>query len=175
VASYDRTVKIRAVRPEEYEELGRITVEAYRHLHGGASLGGYEDQLLDVSARAADSCVLVAMSDDGEILGGVTYVPDAGRAMSEFNDSEAAGIRMLAVRPARQGAGVGRALTAACVARAGADGRPRVILHSTDVMVVARAMYVHMGFVADPELDVLVTDRPESVDPLRLIAYVLAL
>jgi predicted N-acetyltransferase YhbS len=167
-------MEIRTIRQEEFDVLGRLTVEAYRALHGGESLGAYEDQLLDVSTRAADSLVLVALDEAGDVLGGVTYVPGAGRAMSEFADAEAAGMRMLAVRPDRQGAGVGRALTEACVARARAEGRARVILHSTDVMKVARAMYGRMGFVEAPELDVLVRDRPDA-DPLRLIAFVLSL
>jgi ribosomal protein S18 acetylase RimI-like enzyme len=168
-------MKIRVVRPAEFEELGRITVAAYRHLQGGEPLGVYEDQLRAVSARAADSVVLVAVGETGDLRGGVTYVPDSGRAMSEFSDSEAAGIRMLAVHPDHQGAGIGRALTEACIARARAEGRPRIVLHSTQVMVVARAMYARMGFVEAPELDVYVDERPDAKDGLRLIAFVLAL
>jgi len=166
-------MEIRVVQPEELEALGRITVEAYRHLNGGAPLGPYEDQLRAAAGRAADSIVLVALDDAGDLLGGVTYVPDADRAMSEFTDPQAAGIRMLAVRPDRQGAGAGRALTEACVARARADGRRRVVLHSTTMMTVARRMYGRMGFVEAPELDLWVT--PDGDDPLRLIAFVLAL
>jgi ribosomal protein S18 acetylase RimI-like enzyme len=168
-------MEIRVVGPEEFEQLGWITVAAYRHLHGDAPLGDYEVQLRAVSARAADSVVLVAVDDAGDLLGGVTYVPDSGRAMSEFSDPEAAGIRMLAVRPDRQGTGVGRALTEECIRRARSDGRPRVVLHSTDVMVVARRMYERMGFVEAPELDVYLGERPYAKEGLRLIAFVLAL
>jgi GNAT superfamily N-acetyltransferase len=167
-------VEIRAARPEEFDVLGRLTVDAYRALYDGEQLGAYEEQLADVSVRAADSVVLVALDDAGELVGGVTYVPGADRAMSEFSDPEAAGVRMLAVRPARQGEGVGRALTEACISRARADGRRRLVLHSTDAMVVARAMYGRMGFVEAPELDVWVQERP-GTDPFRLIAFVLAL
>lgn len=161
------------VRPEEFETLGRITVGAYRDLHGGATLGAYEDQLLAVPARASDSVVLVAVDDAGDLLGGVTYVPDANRVMSEFSDPDAGGMRMLAVRPDRQGAGVGRALTEACVERARDGGRQRMILHSTEVMATARRMYGRMGFVETPELDIWVTRDGE--DPFRLIAFALAL
>jgi GNAT superfamily N-acetyltransferase len=166
-------MEIRVIRPEELAALGEITVDAYRHLQGGASYGDYEKQLRAVPARAADSLVLVAVDDEGDLLGGVTYVPDADRAMSEFSDPEAAGIRMLAVRPDRQGAGVGTALTEACVARARADGRTRVVLHSTEVMAAARRMYRRLGFVEDPGLDVWVERADGTL--LRLIAFVLAL
>ena len=167
-------MEIRVARPEEFGAVGQVTVEAYRALHGGKPLGDYEDRLLAVADRAADSVVVVALDDAGDLVGAVTYVPGAERAMSEFSDPEAAGIRMLAVRPDRQGAGIGRALTDACIARARGDGRSRVVLHSTDVMEVARAMYARMGFVEAPELDVWIRDRPGQ-DPLRLIAFVLEL
>jgi predicted N-acetyltransferase YhbS len=166
---------IRAARPEEFEALGRITVKAYQQVVDGEPLGSYEDQLLAVADRAADSVVLVAVDADGELLGGVTYVPDAGRAMSEFDDPDAAGIRMLAVRPDRQGAGVGRALTTACIERARAEGRPRVVLHSTDFMTVARGMYARMGFVEAPQLDLWVSRADGEEPTLRLIAFVLVL
>jgi ribosomal protein S18 acetylase RimI-like enzyme len=96
--------------------------------------------------------------------------------MSEFADPDAAGLRMLAVGPQFQGAGAGRALTEACIARARGEGRRRIVLHSTPVMEVARAMYERLGFVATPGLDLFVTRPPYSDDePLRLIAYVLEL
>lgn len=162
-------VEIREALPHEFEALGRITVDAYRHLQGGKPLGDYEDSLVDVAGRAADSVVLVAVDDAGELLGGVTYVPDSTREMSEFEDPEAAGIRMLAVRPDRQRGGTGRALTEACVVRAHADGRRRVLLHSTAMMEVARGMYRRMGFEEVPELDVWVPGPGGR--PLRLIAF----
>ena len=163
------------MRADEYDALGTITVEAYRDLFGGAQLGGYEEELVAVAERAADSVVLVAVDDDDQLLGGVTYVPDPGRAMSEFTDPDAAGIRMLVVRPSSQGAGIGRALTEACMARARSDGRRRIVLHSTPVMTVARAMYERLGFERAPALDEWVTEGPYANDPLHLIAYVLTL
>ncbi|MGO8875910.1 MAG: GNAT family N-acetyltransferase [Acidimicrobiales bacterium] len=168
-------IQIRPARPDEYSAIGQITVDAYRDLWRGDHYGSYEDQLLAVAERAADSVVLVAVDEEGELLGGVTYVPDSDRAMTEFDDPEAAGIRMLAVRPDHQSRGVGRALTQACIDRARADGRARIILHSTEVMVRARAMYERMGFVPTPDLDVFVARLPDGEKDLRLIAFVLEL
>ena len=169
-------MKIRLARPDEYDEAGRFTVEAYRSLAGDVTLGGYEDELLAVADRAGDCVVLVAVDEFDTAFGGVTYVPGADTTMSEFTDPDAAGIRMLAVRPECQGSGAGRALTEACIARARAEGRSSVVLHSTPVMTVARAMYERLGFVACPDLDQWVGEPPFSQDdPLHLIAYVLAL
>jgi ribosomal protein S18 acetylase RimI-like enzyme len=168
-------MEIRLIRPDESAALGRITVAAYRQLFSTDSLGSYEDELADVEARRLDSEVYVAL-DDGHLCGGVTYVPDSGRAMSEFDDPDAAGIRMLAVDPAFQGRGVGHALVEVCIARARVDERARIILHSTPVMVVAQAMYVRLGFVRAPEFDVFYDGEPYSTEePLHLVAYVLTL
>jgi GNAT superfamily N-acetyltransferase len=169
------TMEIRPIQPEESGALARITVDAYRQLFEAASLGEYEDELANVDARRLDSEVFVA-DEDGVLLGGVTYVPDCERAMSEFDDPDAAGIRMLAVAPHLQGRGAGRALVKYCIERARADGRARIVLHSTPVMLVAQAMYVQLGFLRTPDLDVFYDGEPYSeAEPLHLISYTLNL
>ena len=168
-------MEIRPIHADESGALGRITVQAYRQLFATESLGPYEEELANVDARRLDSEVVVAVVD-GEVRGGVTYVPDAQRAMSEFDDPGAAGIRMLAVDPSYQGHGVGRALVSWCLERARGDSRERVVLHSTPVMVVAQSLYAHMGFVRTPALDVYYGGEPYSEEePLHLIAYTLTL
>ncbi|MGC9960928.1 MAG: GNAT family N-acetyltransferase [Acidimicrobiales bacterium] len=163
---------IRLARPEEFEAVGEITVQAY--LSGrDTELGDYELTLRDVAGRAADCSVLVALDDRDEVVGAVTYVPGPDTVMSGFSDSEAAGIRVLAVRPDAQRSGIGRTLTEACLDQARADGHPRVILHSTEAMATARRLYEKIGFERRPELDEWVTQPPYSErQPLRLMAYV---
>jgi ribosomal protein S18 acetylase RimI-like enzyme len=169
-------MQIRLIRPDECEVFGEITLRAYRDLIGGGSLGPYEDELLDVSARQLDCEVYVAVDNNGTLVGGVTYVPDHERTMSEFEDPEGAGIRMLAVDPQYQGQGVGRALVETCIARARLQHRRRIILHSTPVMTIAQTIYKRLGFETSPELDVWFHDDPYSTsEPLHLIAYALSL
>jgi ribosomal protein S18 acetylase RimI-like enzyme len=168
-------MEIRLIRDSEFTVLGEITVRAYRHLSDEESLGDYESELRDVAARALDSEVFVAVVD-GAVIGGVTYVPDHSRAMSEFSDPEAAGIRMLAVDPLHQGLGAGRSLVDTCIARARDQGRRRILLHSTPQMEVARAMYLRLGFELLPEIDVFYDGPPFTPEePLHLIGYVLEL
>jgi ribosomal protein S18 acetylase RimI-like enzyme len=168
-------MEVRRVKPEEYDILGEITVRAYRELFGGHSLGSYETELLNVGSRDDDSEVFVAVDDENRVVGGVTYVPGVGRIMSEFTDPDAAGIRMLAVDPARQGAGAGFALTNWCVDRAKTAGRRRVVLHSTPVMTVAHGLYRRLGFVRSPELDEWVEESPDAEEPLHLMSFTLEL
>lgn len=142
---------IREAREDEYDEVGRLTVEAYQATLRD-ELGEYRDELLDVATRASSATVLVALDRD-VLLGTVTYVAGTQSELHEFDDPESASIRMLAVHPRHQGHGVGRSLTEACLARARAAGRRRMLLYSTEPMVVARGMYERMGFRREPSRD----------------------
>jgi ribosomal protein S18 acetylase RimI-like enzyme len=166
-------MEIRRAQPDEYSPLGEITVRAYRELFGSESLGSYERELLDVGRRNTDSEVYVALGEDGSVMGGVTYVPGPGRTMSEFSDPNAAGIRMLAVDPQCQRAGVGRALTTWCVELARSRGRKRIVLHSTPLMTVAHNIYENLGFVRSPELDEWVEENDHTEEPLHLMSFTL--
>jgi ribosomal protein S18 acetylase RimI-like enzyme len=168
-------VEIRGAQPRDFAALAELTVRAYEALFD-EPLGDYERELRDVAAHAADSVVLVAVSDRDEVLGGVTYVPGPERAMSEFDDVDAAGIRMLAVDPRHQGEGAGRALLEECIGLARAAGRTRIVLHSTIYMTAAQSLYRSVGFERAPANDVAITDEPYSQDePFLLVAFVLAL
>lgn len=162
-------VEVRIATPDEYGTVGEITVEAYRRAGqlGGAG-ASYAEELADVAGRAAHADILVALAG-GRIAGGATYVPGPGTPVSEFDDPDAAGIRMLAVDPELGRRGIGRALTEGCVARARAAGRRRVVLHTVSVNTAARQMYAALGFERDPA-----NDR-EPVPDLVLVAYRLEL
>jgi ribosomal protein S18 acetylase RimI-like enzyme len=146
-------VQIRRVRDEECDGLGALTVTAYGSLEGLVLDQGYIEELGDVAGRARRAVVLVAIDDDGTVLGGVTYVPHRGAAYAEHDVDGAASIRMLAVDPAAQGKGVGLALAQACVDRAREGGCDEVVLHSTEWMLAAHGLYDRLGFRRAPELD----------------------
>jgi hypothetical protein len=78
---------VRSIRPEEYEALGSLTLSAYTTLEGHVSEPDYEDELADVRTRAEapSTTVLVAVSDDGQLLGGVTYVADEHSPLAEHS------------------------------------------------------------------------------------------
>jgi predicted N-acetyltransferase YhbS len=146
-------MQIRPVRPEEADELGAITVTAYTDLPGHVPEPDYEAELADVATRATQAEVLVAVDDDGTVLGGVTFVPDGDNPMAEHGVEGATSIRMLAVTGSAQGRGVGEALVWACLDRSRECGAERVVLHSTDWMQAAHRLYLRLGFVRRPDLD----------------------
>jgi len=155
---------VRPVRPAEHHRVADLTLAAYDRL--GIDVGPYRASLADVAGRAAEALVLVAMRRV-HLVGAVTYVPDRDNGYAEFDDPAAAGIRMLAVDPDAQGAGVGAALVEACVARAAAAGRRHVVLHTTAEMAAAQRLYRRLGFERAPTLDW----RPQP--HVALLGYVL--
>lgn len=159
-------VEIRPVRPSEHAAVGALTVAAYAGL--GWDLGGYAEVLADVAERSKHAVVVVAAADDG-VLGGVTFVPDPSNPYAESLQAGEAGIRMLAVAPAAQGRGVGRALVTDCVERARLQGAGGVALHSTSWMTAAHRLYSSLGFRRHPDRDII------TPSGLTLLSFVLDL
>ena len=147
---------VRPVREDEYDAVGDLTVAAYRAIPGAppVAVDGYEHELRDVRGRVdAGAEVMVAVSTEGALAGGVTYVGEPSNKYAEFNDADAAGFRMLAVAPDQQNSGAGSALTKWCVDRATATGRKRIIIHSTQWMTTAHRIYERLGFERAEHLD----------------------
>jgi ribosomal protein S18 acetylase RimI-like enzyme len=154
VSQSETPILIRPIRPEECEALGELLVAAYRTAPmDDAHQRVYDEQLRDVASRAESSCVLVAVTPAGELLGGVTYVCGPEDAMAQYLHDGEAEIRMLAVNPACHGRGVGRALTLACLQRARAAGRRRMVLHTGNWMPAAKHLYEALGFERQRAID----------------------
>ena len=145
-------MRMRRARPEEYAEIGAVTIAAYEPFLLG-SQDPYRANLLDVAGRDRDAEVWVATPDDSdEVLGSVTVCP-AGSPWRELAQDGEGEFRMLAVAPSAQGRGVGRALTELVLDRFRSDGASRVVLSSLAEMHVAHAAYERLGFRRDPARD----------------------
>lgn len=141
-------MEVREIRPDEYEDAGRVTALAYREfvLPGDTSWEEYLEDIADVRGRIGRSLVLVAV-EDGRILGSATL--ELGERIDDDDPplaADEAHIRMLGVHPDARGRGVARALIDACFERARRAGRSRMTLHTTMRMKIAQAMYERMGF-----------------------------
>jgi ribosomal protein S18 acetylase RimI-like enzyme len=156
------SIEIREVRPEEYEEAGRVTADAYRGYvrpEDSSDWTEYLDELADVAGRAPRTTVLVAL-EGGRIVG--TNTLELDRRVDEGQDhmeaerlpSHEAHIRMLAVAPEAQGRGIGRALMDESIRVAKEHGKTLMTLHTTNRMNVAQRMYESMGFTRMPDWQV---------------------
>jgi len=152
---------IRDLRPEEFDALGHLMVEVYSGLEGfptPADQPRYYDLLARIGQFTGkkDARVLVAVTPAGDLAGGVVYFGD----MAEYGSGgiattiqNASGIRLLGVRSTARGAGVGKALTQACIQLARDRGHGQVILHTTQAMRIAWGLYERLGFTRSEELD----------------------
>ena len=140
---------VRRARPEEYAEVGELTVAAYRALF---ELGNYEPHLRDVAGRAAESEVLVAVDGSGRLVGAVTFAP-YGSSLAEQSEPGDAVFRMLAVAPEARGRGAGSALVQACIGRARSLGLDRLRLSTQPFMYDAHRLYERLGFTRTPTRD----------------------
>ncbi|MET7421810.1 GNAT family N-acetyltransferase [Dactylosporangium sp. NPDC005555] len=142
---------VRRAVPDDYAEVARLTVEAYRADGQLEEDHGYGARLADVRTRAEHSEVLVA-EDSGVLLGAVAFVLP-GTSYAELSKPDEAEFRMLAVDPAAQRRGVARALVRACVERAAVLGCGSLVISTRDRNAAAFALYDSFGFVREPALD----------------------
>ncbi len=143
------TVRVRPVRPAEYDQAGAVTVLAYREfMSPEGEWGGYEKRLADVAGRATRALVLVA-DVDGAIAATATLELDERISPDTQQPplaSDEAHLRMLGVHPGYRRHGIGRLMVDACIELARARGKRRLTLDTTEPMVAARALYEGMGF-----------------------------
>ena len=158
-------MEIRDAMPEEYAEVGELTVRAYL---ADGPMGDYVEDLRDAEDRAKHTDLIIAL-DEGQIVGAVAYVGDGGPYREVGQTDDEAEFRMLAVDIAARGRGVGLALVEECLARARRQGRRRMLLCTMGRMKIAQHMYDKLGFVRAPDRD---WSPVEGVD---LIAYSLDL
>jgi len=160
-------MQVRRATPEDYDAVGRVTVAAYERFLAGRPDNGYSAELADTAPRDRDAELWVA-DDGGEVLGSVTVCLEGSpwRELARPGEGE---FRMLAVDPAAQGRGVGKALLDLTLGRFRDLGASSVVLCSMKEMTGAHRLYERAGFVRDP-------DRDWSPGPgIDLVAYRLPL
>ncbi|MBI3853603.1 MAG: GNAT family N-acetyltransferase [Verrucomicrobia bacterium] len=167
---------IREIRDDEFDSLGRLMVEVYSGLEGfptPAEQPKYYEMLANIGrfTERKEAKVLVAISNAGELVGGVVYFGD----MSQYGSGGSAttlrntsGIRLLGVGLKHRGAGAGRALTNACIELARKKEHSQVVLHTTQAMQIAWRLYEQMGFQRSNDLDFMQENLPVFGFRLRL-------
>jgi ribosomal protein S18 acetylase RimI-like enzyme len=152
--------------PADFLRIAQLTLDAY--LRDGLVAGGYAAELADVAGRAQRADLLVVRDRDGGIVGSVALVLSGDFGEITESEDEAA-FRMLVVDPAARGRGIGELLVRACLERARAAGKRRMVLSTSTAMTTAHRLYERLGFVRLPERDW------SPVPGVHLLAYVLDL
>ena len=148
-------LRIRDAHSEELDEVSLLIKEAYidyQHWFPEERWKLYLEDIMDVRSRLPVSELIVAELNR-RLAGTVTLYLDASSFLREQWPEGWAGVRLLAVRPAYRGRGIGRALMEECICRCRKRNVKTIGLHTAVIMGAARKLYEDMGFVRAPEYD----------------------
>lgn len=146
------TFEIRAAQPHELATVGELTATAYADDGLGYLESEYSNVLRDAASRAEQAELWVAVDEDQQVLGTVTFCPP-GSAYRELAGDGEGEFRMLGVHPSARGRGVGHALVQRCIARSRELGDHRMVICSDREMRTAHRLYARLGFERAPERD----------------------
>lgn len=147
-------VVIRDVTDADRDAVIAVTIGAYEQYAAVMQPAHWADYRASIVETLRDSggaaCILATR--DGMVVGSILFY--APRSAEEADSAAAeAAIRLLAVAPAARGQGIGLALVEECVRRAKDSGASALVLHTTDMMAVAKRMYERIGFERDSSMD----------------------
>lgn len=148
-------IGVRDIADADHGRVGRLLVDAYDR--AGPFDDAYRRRLAD-PARWVPGASRVFVAEDGPggpVLGVVALTRPGDAEFERFEPPVAdCGFRFLAVAPAAQGRGVGRALVGRCLQAARRAGCHRMVIHSMAFMERAHRLYDRLGFHRRPDLDV---------------------
>ncbi|MBC5772457.1 GNAT family N-acetyltransferase [Pontibacter sp. KCTC 32443] len=159
---------IRNAHPSEFAAIGKLMVQVYSQLEGfpkEEEQPAYYNLLYNIGefTNKPDTELLVAVADDGKIVGAVVYFGDMqyyGSGGTATQEKDAAGFRLLAVDPSARGQGIGKLLTLECIKKAKDSNLSQVIIHSTKAMQTAWQIYERLGFKRSQDLDFMQQELP---------------
>jgi ribosomal protein S18 acetylase RimI-like enzyme len=143
-----QVIKIRPAGVADLPAVRRIVSAAYAEFEPWLTPANWAQLTANITqVIAPDATGLLRVAQLGDQLAGtVTYLPPGPKEYRRV-PPEWSVIRVLGVEPALRGRGVARALTEDCLALARADHAPAIGLHTAEMMVAARTLYEHAGFV----------------------------
>lgn len=159
---------VRNAKPEEFTEIGNMMVDVYSQLEGfpkPSEQPNYYKMLANIGELTINpgTELLVAVSSEGQIIGGVVFFNDMkyyGSGGTATNEKNAAGFRLLAVSTSARGKGIGKLLTVECIRKAKKENLNQMIIHSTKAMQIAWEMYENLGFKRAEDLDFMQGELP---------------
>lgn len=160
--------QVRNALPCEFAEIGKLMIQVYSQLEGfpkEAEQPNYYKMLANIGefTNSPEAELLVAVSPDNKIVGGVVYFGDMnyyGSGGTATKETHASGFRLLAVAIEARGCGIGKLLTNECIKKAIDNKQSQVIIHSTNAMKIAWKMYENWGFKRSEDLDFMQGELP---------------
>jgi len=159
---------IRKAASGEFEEIGKLMVRVYSQLDGfprESEQPEYYKMLANIGEYAIKTGaeLLVAVSQEGKIVGSVVYFSDMqyyGSGGTATNEKNTSGFRLLAVDLSFRGKGIGKLLIRECIGKAKTLKHDQMVIHSTKAMQTAINMYEKLGFKRSEVLDFMQGELP---------------
>jgi GNAT superfamily N-acetyltransferase len=159
---------VRNAKPSEFEEIGKLMVQAYSQLEGfpkESEQPNYYKMLANIGefTNKPATELLVAVAPGDKITGAVVYFADMkyyGSGGTATQEQNASGFRLLAVDPFTRGKGIGKLLTNECIRKARNINVYQMIIHTTKAMQTAWKMYENLGFKRSEDLDFMQGELP---------------
>lgn len=148
------TERVREAGPDEWPELAALTTEVYGQLAPLSPPASWTEYLGSISQtlQQPNEARRLVVDVAGKIAASALLCPPsagpAGGAANPYPE-----LRLLAVGTAYRNAGLAGRLIEACEERARLDGYDAITLHTTSLMLTAKAMYERRGYERAPELD----------------------
>ena len=167
---------VRNAQVSEFVEIGELMVKVYSQLEGfpkESEQPEYYKMLANIGelTKKPGTELLVAVSPEGRIAGGVVYFSDMqyyGSGGTATKEQNASGFRLLAVDPVMRGLGIGKLLTCDCIRKAKDKKHFQLVIHTTKAMQTAWQMYEKIGFKRSEDLDFMQGVLPVFGFRLRL-------
>ena len=142
---------VRDALPAELPQIGALRLAAYQAGDFLADESNYGETLRTLGFDGTGE-ILAAVGDQDDLLGTVMlqFWPHAEHVVRGPDEAE---VRALAVAPAAQGQGAGRALLRACIEIATARGMRQLVLCTQSDMAAAQHLYADAGFRRLPDRD----------------------
>lgn len=160
------------MRPDEIDRVRQLSLSAYLSEYPWIP-DDYAADIGDVEGRATSELVWVCEHlPTGEPVGTVT-LPHPGQSVTGRAGPRDTDLRLLAVAPSARGFGVGEFIMRRIIDLARERRSTRVMLHTSNSMPRAIALYERLGFAHLAELDEVVP-RPDG-SSYTLLTYALEL
>ncbi len=144
---------VEAATNEDFGAIADLNVAAFAQFEPSLAPASWQDMLQNLRNvdERAHSTEFFVCRKGREIVGSVGYCP-AGKSNPNIFGPDMASVVLLVVHPQYRGNGLGKMLTAACIARARQDGAGAIGLFTSELMKPAHHVYRALGFELDAAL-----------------------
>lgn len=151
-----QSIQIRLARMGEREALSSLTRDAYSEFKESADPTFWSNYMISIheTLTKQEEIDRIVLELDGKLAACVILCPPYEKQMGDrIIKNPCPEMRLLAVSQQQRNKGLAGRLIDFCEAKAKEDGFESMSLHTTQLMLTAKAMYERRGYERFPEID----------------------